>query len=324
MAKNPPARSVNGSVRKSGPAIEPKPDRFSNPLLSTPAIHPDLKPLFEEVVMVSVWSQAIANCYSDLLVLKESHRLPKADEWPDSLGLERKRAHHAEWVKATREQYASKGESVLVTDFVEPRWTQCIREWSGYYRDWCAAIAKAKELAKSPDVSAIMDAGESRPVHRWTTQTIIDLDNLAVTLHPIQMGGADGLGFIRRGLPPMPTNFRSCAQAVGKRIRELRSIPVDDAKGRVLRAGSDESAGPALTENQCRVLQTMALFDASRLLSSKMIAEEMPPAFRLSVETVRQCVGKLIESNLAERPEGNRRGARLNTAGRRLVGKIAD
>lgn len=91
-----------------------------------------------------------------------------------------------------------------------------------------------------------------------------------------------------------------------------------------LPAGVDESAGPALTVNQSRVLQTMALFDASRLLSSKMIAEEMNAITRLSEETVRQSVGRLIESKLAERPEGDRSGARLTTVGRKLAGKIAD
>lgn len=97
-----------------------------------------------------------------------------------------------------------------------------------------------------------------------------------------------------------------------------------DAKAKTPPAGADESTGPALTVNQSRVLQTMARFDASRLLSAKMIAEEMDPSVRLSEETVRQCVGKLIESGLAERPEGDRSGARLNSVGRKLAGKIAD
>ena len=80
----------------------------------------------------------------------------------------------------------------------------------------------------------------------------------------------------------------------------------------------------AVTVNRSRVLQTMARFDMSRLLSSEMIVEEMDATVRLSEETVRQCVLKLIESGLAERPEGCRSGARLNNAGRELAGKIAD
>lgn len=86
----------------------------------------------------------------------------------------------------------------------------------------------------------------------------------------------------------------------------------------------DDDGGMALTVNQSRVLQTMARFDGARLVSSKMIVEEMDTTTRLSEETVRQCVRKLIESNLADRPEGDRSGARLTIAGRRLAGKIAD
>ncbi len=378
MARKPAltkAHETNEPKPTPTKSIGPNPNHFSNPLLTDPAIHADLKPLFDAVVMVSVWSSAIARCYPDLLALKESCGLPKSKEWPDSPALERNRAQHAEWVKALREEYAAKGESVAVADFLESRWTELMREWSGYYRDWCAAIATAKQAAKSPAVAALMDTGESRPAHRWTTQTIIDLDKLAGTLHPMNVGGVDGLGFIRCGLPPLPQDFRTQAEAVGNRIGELRSIPVSavpptptvsvspdlldrlqraaaavdpgaidrvaeraaekiarvfgagdngDAKPKTLPAGADESTGPALTVNQSRVLQTMALFDASRLLSSKMIAEEMDATVRLSEETVRICVGKLIESHLAERPEGDRSGARLNSAGRKLAGKIAD
>lgn len=120
------------------------------------------------------------------------------------------------------------------------------------------------------------------------------------------------------------SNFDAGMARVGRVIESLGARDADDAKPKTLPAGGDESAGPALTVNQSRVLQTMARFDASRLLSSKMIAEEMDATVRLSEETVRICVGKLIESNLSERPEGDRSGARLNSAGRKLAGKIAD
>jgi len=96
-----------------------------------------------------------------------------------------------------------------------------------------------------------------------------------------------------------------------------------ELKPHALPVGDDQSAGLALTVNQSQVLQTMALFDGSRLLSCKMIAGEMDVTTRLSEETVRQCVDKLRKSHLAERPEGNRSGARLSNAGRKLAGKIA-
>lgn len=513
-------------VARGVDVIESKPNHSSNPLLTEPEIHPNLKPLFEAMVMVSVWSEGIARCYPEMLALKESSGLPKSHEWPGSPMLEQARAEHAAIVEEERDKRLKAGEpDVCYGPYVEPRWTELMREWSGYYRDWCTAIATAKQAAKSPAVAAIMDAGEARPAHRWTTQTIIDLDNLAGTLHPMRTCGPDGMGVFRCGLPPLPAAFYANADEVAKRKDELRSIPVsagtptptvsapadllgtiqreapafergsagqsagkplekcqsearellqqnrvlaaktsgstesfmdlvvrhskagmehgkalsawhasgakgdtvpsghdvpdpesnDPAEldrfspdeyttvclfriGRLASAGvpdpyvakplertnqaenmlayqawtrrmgregnecptldprqfppevarrmlerveelgrsiesdkpqappvrADECAGPALTLNQSRVLQAMARCDTSRLLSSKMIAEEMDSMVRLSEETVRQCVVKLIGANLAERPEGDRSGARLTNGGRKLAGKIAD
>ncbi len=88
--------------------------------------------------------------------------------------------------------------------------------------------------------------------------------------------------------------------------------------------GGGESAGPALTENETRVLQTMAVFDPVLLVSAAVIAGEMDVKIRLSARTIGPIVQKLIELRLAERPKGGRSGARLTTAGRRLAAKIAD
>lgn len=86
----------------------------------------------------------------------------------------------------------------------------------------------------------------------------------------------------------------------------------------------EETQPPALTMSESLVLQTLALFNASQLRSAAAIAEEMDPENRLSEETVRQGVIRLIELDLAERPEGGRSGARLTPAGRILAGEIAD
>jgi len=343
MAKTPARKSspkANVAARTPDPARELEPVPVSNPLLTEAAIHADLKPLFDAVVMVSAYSIAIAERYPDLLALKESRGLPEPEDWPGSQALGRDRAQYAEWVKAEREENAQKGRSVGVEDFQEPRWTGLMREWSWCYMEWCAAIAKAKELAESPAVAAIMDAGESRPTRRWTTQTIIDLDNLAGTLHPIQMGGVDGLGFIRRRLPPLPQEFPARAEAVRERVGELRAIPRElppgfgppsgggsengDAEPPPPPGDDDQPLAPALTVNQSRVLQTMAQFDPRTLVSADAIAAGMGTAPPLSPRTIGPIVRRLILLCLAERPEGNRSGARLTTAGRRLASKIAD
>ena len=83
-----------------------------------------------------------------------------------------------------------------------------------------------------------------------------------------------------------------------------------------------ESAGPAIAKGDEEVLRAMAGFDPSQLLSVERIREKLP--FTITDEPVRRIVVKLIESKLAERPEGEKRGARLTSAGRALAGKIVE
>ena len=89
-------------------------------------------------------------------------------------------------------------------------------------------------------------------------------------------------------------------------------------------ADPDETLPPALTDNDIRVLETMAIFDPSRLVSAQMISDEMEPKTALSVRTIGPILQKLTQNRLAERPEGDRSGSRLTLKGRRLVPKIAD
>lgn len=206
-------------------ATKPKPVRVPNPLLTDPAIHAQLQPLFDALVMVAGRSHSVADCCGELLAMKQVCGMPRTDEWPDSPKLKRARSQHDQQVKAIRDRPARKGRGVVVADYTEPRWTELMREWCGCFRDWCAAIAMAKQLAASPAVAALMNAGESRPAQRWTARTTIELDNLARTLHPVRMG-EDGMGFIRDGLRPLAPGFHACIEAVRGRIAELRSIPV--------------------------------------------------------------------------------------------------
>jgi hypothetical protein len=224
------SKSATTSNTKASPptlpdVIEPKPDRVPNPLLTDPAIHAELQPLRDALVIVAAQSRAVADCCGDLLAMKKACGMPKPGEWPDSPTLKRARARHAEQVKAIRDRPARKGRGFVVADYTEPRWTELMRDWCGCFRDWCAAIATAKKLAASPAVAAIMDAGESRPAQRWTARTTIELDNLARTLHPVRMG-EDGMGLIREGLRPLAPGLHACTEAVRGRIAELRSIPV--------------------------------------------------------------------------------------------------
>jgi len=77
-----------------------------------------------------------------------------------------------------------------------------------------------------------------------------------------------------------------------------------------------------LTANDEAVLTAMAEYDGSRLLTIADISREARPA--VSERTAGGCIRKLIGHGLAERPGGQRQGARLTIPGRRHAHKIAD
>lgn len=80
----------------------------------------------------------------------------------------------------------------------------------------------------------------------------------------------------------------------------------------------------ALTASHRIALCALAKFDPAILASASKIAEKIDPMERLSERTITKSIKRLIELGLAERPEGDRQGARLTMEGRRLVPKIAD
>jgi hypothetical protein len=118
------------------------------------------------------------------------------------------------------------------------RWPE---QWADEYRRWWDAIQAARALARTPAVTAIMDAGEQRPLEKWTSRTVADLDHLAATLHPIREGGS-GLGFIRAGAESLPMNFAALADAITARAVELQSVPQSSSAA----PESDEEWKPAM------------------------------------------------------------------------------
>jgi hypothetical protein len=79
-----------------------------------------------------------------------------------------------------------------------------------------------------------------------------------------------------------------------------------------------------LSRSELLVLQAMARHGVEKLLSIEAIRGEIPPQDRLSEPPIRDAVNKLIENLLAERPDGERRGARLTLRGRRLADQYQD
>lgn len=88
--------------------------------------------------------------------------------------------------------------------------------------------------------------------------------------------------------------------------------------------GEDEGPPqpPALTRGERTTLIALAALDASRLASAAAVGEAMPATERLSDRTIRSAINKLVKLDLAERPEGDRQGARLTIRGRRLASQI--
>lgn len=123
--------------------------------------------------------------------------------------------------------------------------------------------------------------------------------------------------------PPAARNHRSEPQPRPD-TAGATSAATERARSMDSRDGEDEASEPALTASQSRVLAAMAAFDGSRLLTTKAIEEAMDAGTQLSERTIGPTLRELIKYGLAERPQGERRGARLTLRGRRLASKIAN
>jgi len=100
--------------------------------------------------------------------------------------------------------------------------------------------------------------------------------------------------------------------------------PAKVGKGRdVVSRDDDEQQVPALTKAERATLAALASFDPSRLASAIEVSEAMP-GVSYSERSVRKAIKKLVKLNLAERPEGEKQGARLTIKGRLLASKLAD
>lgn len=105
---------------------------------------------------------------------------------------------------------------------------------------------------------------------------------------------------------------------------EAETEATQDALPEQQESEDNEPQPPALTKGQRMTLAALAAFDPSRLASTSDVSEAMPAAERQSERTTREAIKKLVTLGLAERPEGEKQGARLTIKGRRLASKIAD
>lgn len=205
----------------------------------------------------------------------------------------------------------------LPKSVVRGRWSE---DWATAYPQWWDAIQAARALAGSPAVAAIMDVGERRPAEKWTSRTVADLDRLAATHHPMREG-PNGLGFIRVGRESLSTDFVPCAAAIATRLVELQSVP--KAESVAPKDGGDtvsDSDADSITfsDTERKLLKSMASKVGHHLWSADSLADSA----RFGNETARRFIARLCDHHLAERPEGERRGARLTTKGRLLAKRV--
>ena len=98
----------------------------------------------------------------------------------------------------------------------------------------------------------------------------------------------------------------------------------EPVRGKLAEIEDSPPPSVALSRHERLVLQALDTFDPATLASLVQISEATPPADRVSERTVGPAVKKLIDAGLAERPDGDRSGARLMRSGRRLAGKLRD
>lgn len=107
-------------------------------------------------------------------------------------------------------------------------------------------------------------------------------------------------------------------EAQGGSEKDLNAV-VSEGEG-----DEKEEQAPALKQNELVTLKALALFGPNRLATSTDVGNEMTPADRLSPRTIQPAIRRLMELDLAERPEGDKHGARATLKGQRLVLDIAD
>ena len=101
-------------------------------------------------------------------------------------------------------------------------------------------------------------------------------------------------------------------------VEQSRTVP----QAKIIGEGDETKQAPALKKSERLTLQSLATFDPSFLSSAENVADAMERAERRSDRTIRDAIRRLVELDLAERPEGKRQGARLTIRGRRLAPKI--
>lgn len=149
------------------------------------------------------------------------------------------------------------------------------------------------------------------------------------TDEPLPQAEADRLGVILAEMYPLLARLDPDARPLRPDTDRRDPVPVSetptgDVQNERIGDGDADVEVPPLTDNEVAVINTLARFDPLQLASASKIEAEMDATNRRSPRTIGKAVTRLIELGLAERPRGDRSGARLTRAGRRVARKVAD
>ncbi len=196
---------------------------------------PDLCNALADVVRTS---KALLVFYRGMQAASES-RLggPSPCDWPDSPAAESKRALFAA---------ASGGAPDVDALSVDDRstWGWMLLDFRTVYRQWVDTIEVARIATKAGPVMAMMNAGEPRPPHRWTTCLTVELDELLRLLHPTGAAGMDGLGLVRCGLPILPPRFAELVDGIAGRLTTYHNA-IETMRTEVPATSADQSSTAA-------------------------------------------------------------------------------
>lgn len=198
--------------------------------------------------------------------------------------------------------------------------------WKDEYQHWVRAMRDALDAIGRPAVAAFMDRdSHPNPDLCWTARVRDQLHRLEASLHPMKEG-ADGLGFIRGGATTLPQAFPWPLDNLRRMVGELPLIApsaaptvqrADDGHSTPATRSIVDSGSDLITFNdkERKMLHVMNSKDGQFLWVAKVLGDHAG----FGDETARLFIKRLRDHGLAERPDGEKSGARLTMAGRKVA-----
>jgi hypothetical protein len=199
-------------------------------------------------------------------------------------------------------------------------------QWKLDYGQWVLSIRAAMDAVGRSSLAAIMDRNSHpNPALCWTALVRDALNRLQAQLHPMKEG-ADGMGFLRAGANSLPPAFGYPLDRIRRAADDLAAValtftPVAKEAGSTKTVPPEQSVESeseseasliTLSANERKLLNCMERRDGSYLWTASALGD----IAGLSDEIARRFIARLCDHNLAERPDGIRRGARLTGRGR--------